>query len=133
MLVDFVDEIDRKPLVIAAQFNRTNVIRLLVLKGADVNKQEKWGNAPIHYAARWSSDEAISALVEHGALISITNNKGEKPIDRAHLWKCETAVRRLDQFYVSTFEIYITHYYSCFMSNSRRRNTILIDELHLNG
>ena len=90
-----------------------------MLKGADVNKQEKWGNAPIHYAARWSSAEAIAALVEHGALINITNNEGEKPIDRAHRWQCETAVRRLDQLYVSTFEIYITHYYSCFMSNSR--------------
>ena len=81
MLVDFVDEVDRKPLMIAAQFNRTDVIRLLMLKGADVNKQGKWGNAPIHYAARWSSAEAIAALVEHGALINIMNNEGEKPID----------------------------------------------------
>ena len=132
MLVDFVDEIDRKPLVIAAQFNRTNVIRLLVLKGADVNKQEKWGNAPIHYAARWSSDEAISALVEHGALISITNNKGEKPIDYAHRFNNEAAIRMLEQFWVSTSEIYIIHYCSCFRLDSQDWNALLIKCICIN-
>ena len=81
----------------AARYNRTDVIRLLLQKGADVNKRDRFGDTPVHYAAMDNSTEAIAMLIEHGASINITNNRGDKPIDTARRYGKEAAVRMLEQ------------------------------------
>ena len=77
--------------------NKTDVIRLLLQKGADVNKQDDIGDTPLHWAAMGDSTEVIAMLIEHGASINITNDKGEKPIDLARRLGSEAAVRMLEQ------------------------------------
>ena len=94
--VDCVDWRDQTALFYAA-FNKTDVIRLLLQKGADVNKRDNIGETPVHVAALYNSTEAITMLIEHGASINITNDEGQKPIDVARRWKCEAAVRMLEQ------------------------------------
>ena len=81
----------------AVYFKRTNVIRLLLKKGVDVNYRDRGGDTPVHDAARWNSTDAIAMLIDHGALINITNNGGEKPIDLARRFESEAAVRMLEQ------------------------------------
>ena len=49
--VDCVDEDDTAGLSLAAQYNRTDVIRLLLQKGADVNKRNRIGGTLAHWAA----------------------------------------------------------------------------------
>ena len=88
---------DETALIRAAAFNRTDVIRLLLQKGADVNKRDRFGNTPVHWAALNNSTEAIAMLIEHGASINITNDEGDKPIDLAHRYGSEAAVRMLEQ------------------------------------
>ena len=78
--VDCVDRCDQTALFYAA-FNRTDVIRLLLQKGADVNKRDRFGSTPVHWAAVRNSTEAIAMLIDHGASINITNDYGKKPID----------------------------------------------------
>ena len=95
--VDCVDWFDRTALFRAAQYNRTDVIRLLLQKGADVNKRDSVGITPVHGAAVNNSTEAIAMLIEHGALINITNNDGYKLIDLARGYGREAAVRMLEQ------------------------------------
>ena len=92
-----VDEVDYTALSPAAQFNRTDVIRLLLQKGADVNKRDHYGDTFVHYAAITNSTEVIALLIEHGASINITNNEGEKPIDKARRLGKKAAVRMLEQ------------------------------------
>ena len=94
--VDCVDWRDQTALFYAA-FNRTDVIRLLLQKGADVNKRDRFGDTPVHYAAWENSTEAIATLIEHGASINITNKRGDKPIDYARRYGREAAVRMLEQ------------------------------------
>ena len=97
--VDCVDEHDRTALFGAAQWNRTDVIWLLLQNGANANKRNRFGTTPLHHAAAawWNSTEAIAVLVEYGASINIENIDGEKPIDWARRRNKEAAVRMLEQ------------------------------------
>ena len=95
--VDCVNRLDETALFRAAEYNRTDVIRLLLQKGADVNKRDRFGDTPVHYAAMNNSTEAIAMLIEHGASINITDDEGYKPIDHARRFGCEAAVRMLEQ------------------------------------
>ena len=97
--VDIIHDswLDRTALMFAAQYNRTDVIRLLLQNGADVNRRNLSGNTAVHWAAGWNKPEAIALLVKHGASINIKNNVGDKPIDDARENKSEAAVLILEQ------------------------------------
>ena len=84
-------------LMYAAQFNMTDIIRLLLQNKADENKRNRNGETAVHCAARKNNPEAIVLLVKHGASINITNSYGNKPIDLPRQNKCETAVHMLEQ------------------------------------
>lgn len=88
---------DRTALIKAAQFNRTDVIRLLLQRVADVHKPNHFGNTLVHLAAIRNSTDAIVLLFKHGASINITNNRGEKPADIALRYNMKTAVRMPEQ------------------------------------
>ena len=74
MPVDCADVLDPMALIKAGQFNRTDVIRLLLQRGADVHKPNHFGNTPVHLAAIRNSTDAIALLFKHGASINITKN-----------------------------------------------------------
>ena len=95
--IDCINEYDRTALFYAVLCNSTDVIRLLLQNGADVNKRDHLGNKPVHAAAMRNNAEVIAMLMKHGASINITNNYGEKPIDLARRFKKEAAVRMLEQ------------------------------------
>ena len=95
--VHCIDVFGRTALFYAVRYNNTDVIRLLLQNGADVNKRDRWRDTLIHDAAVRNNTEAIAMLIKHEASINITNNKGEKPIDTARRWKSEAAVRMLEQ------------------------------------
>ena len=95
--VDCIDMLDRTALFYAVLCNKTDVIRLLLQNGADVNKRYRSGHTPVHEAAMGNNTEVIAMLIKYGASINITNDKGEKPIDLARRYECEAAVRMLKQ------------------------------------
>ena len=94
--VDCINEYDYTALLIAALDNNTDVIRLLLQNGADVNKRDCLGYTLVHYAAMYNNTEVIEMLIKQ-ASINITNNEGEKPIDAARRYESEAAVRMLEQ------------------------------------
>ena len=49
--IDCIDRYDQTALFDAALRNKTDVIRLLLQNGADVNKRDFWGRTPVHWAA----------------------------------------------------------------------------------
>ena len=95
--VDCVVEDDQTALMSAALHKRTDVVGLLLQKGADVNIRDGYGDTSVHCAANGNSPEAIAMLVQHGASIDNMNYKGDKPIDSARWYGCEAAVRMLEQ------------------------------------
>ena len=96
--VDCIGVFGRTALLFAVVYNKTDVIRLLLQNGADVNKRNRHGDfTPVHLAAWNNNTEAIAMLMKHGASINITGNRGEKPIDVARRYESEAAVRMLEQ------------------------------------
>jgi len=63
------------PLFYAIQYNHTDAARLLIERGADVDKASTWGT-PIHEAAKRGNAEIVSLLLEQGADSSVTASKG---------------------------------------------------------
>ena len=61
--VDCVVEDDQTALMSAALHKRTDVVGLLLQKGADVNIRDDDGDTSVHCAANGNSPEAIAMLV----------------------------------------------------------------------
>ena len=58
------------------------VIRYLVGKGADINKQDQWGTAPIHRAAEENRRvDCFQMFIDLGADLTLKDNKGKTALD----------------------------------------------------
>jgi ankyrin repeat protein len=57
----------RNPLHLAAFYNRTNELLILIRAGADVNLADRWGFTPLHWAAVQGATEAAALLLNHKA------------------------------------------------------------------
>ena len=60
-----------------------DVIRFLLVYGADVDAQDIDHSTPLHIAARWKSFKAARLLLDHGASVHLQNNKGETALQVA--------------------------------------------------
>ncbi len=70
------------PLFYAIQYKHTDAARLLIKRGADVNKASAWG-PPIHEAAKRGNAEIVGLLLEKGADPSVTAPRGMTPLHSA--------------------------------------------------
>jgi ankyrin repeat protein len=66
-LIDISDEQGRTALFHAAHNNRFAAVKLLVERGADVNRSDAVGIAALHRTSQECSDELIQYLINHGA------------------------------------------------------------------
>jgi ankyrin repeat protein len=81
--VDTVDSTGRTPLCLASKYGRTEVMKLLLINGADVNHRDSEGRTPVYHAIYSRSNEAIRMVVEAGADLDITDAVGYSPHDYA--------------------------------------------------
>ncbi len=58
---------DCTPLMEAASAGHTDIVRLLIAHGADVNAQSSSGNTPLMYACAGGHEEVVRVLLEAGA------------------------------------------------------------------
>ena len=86
MPIDIINEFGRTALMLAASYNRTDVVRCLLEKGANVNKQDRDGLTALHEASFQNHTDVIKILVQHGARTDIKNISGSTPIDLARRW-----------------------------------------------
>lgn len=77
------DEYGNTPLHYAISGNNTQVVRLLLAKGADIEATNKAGCTPLNYFKGYWNKEAIQVLLENGANVNSTNKYGENTIHRA--------------------------------------------------
>src|SRR6266849_6867008 len=66
-LIDKPDDRGRTALFHAARNNRFAAVKLLVERGADVNRSDAVGTAALHRTSQECSDELIQYLIDHGA------------------------------------------------------------------
>ncbi|OWK38274.1 Ankyrin [Fimbriiglobus ruber] len=66
-LIDNPDDRGRTALFHAARNNRFAAIKLLVERGADVNRSDAVGTAALHRTSQECGDELIQYLIDHGA------------------------------------------------------------------
>lgn len=77
--IDTQNDFGQTPLHIAAEAQRDEIIKLLVLKQADIKLNNCYGNNTLHYIASYGSSELFEYLIERGAELNSTNNKDETP------------------------------------------------------
>lgn len=65
------------PLHIAIRWGHNDAILLLLKNGADANKTNRFGSAPLHM---YPSVDIAKQLIEHGAIIDIKDRDGETPL-----------------------------------------------------
>jgi ankyrin repeat protein len=71
------------PLHSAAAGNYTDIARMLVESGADVNVKQQMGVTPLHSAAQNGNLELIILLLEKGAVVDVRMEGGKLPADLA--------------------------------------------------
>lgn len=70
MDVNIRDKYEWTPLIQAARYSKTEIIKLLLSKGADLNAQSKQGVTALHIAASQSHLEIVKILLEYGASVA---------------------------------------------------------------
>lgn len=87
LLLNARDDEDSTPVHLAANRNHSEVLRILLEFGADVNPAAHSlagrGNTPLHLAARQGATEAALLLLEAGANVNALNDIGQSPLDMA--------------------------------------------------
>jgi ankyrin repeat protein len=102
-LAEFPDELNLPeddgltPLHLAAENCHTNVLMLLLDKGADVNVTAKDKSTPLHLAAQEGCTDVVTALLMRGAKINARDNQNRTPLGRAELWHRDSLVQLLRQ------------------------------------
>jgi ankyrin repeat protein len=71
------------PIHSAAAGNYTDIVRLLVTNGAQVNVKQQAGGTPLHAAAQNGNPEILIMLLEHGAEVNTRMEGGKLPADLA--------------------------------------------------
>ncbi|KAI8913056.1 kinase-like domain-containing protein [Powellomyces hirtus] len=97
------------PLILGAAAGSLEIVKMLVAKGADVNRANDHGNTAMHYACFWRHrDIAVYLSKEAGAWVAIKNKYQKTPLGRTSdeikdLLKAEAAGTRTVQAPARTF------------------------------
>ncbi len=67
------------PIILAAAYGRKDIIKLLLSKGADVNKQDGRGDTALHMASKTCRPDIIKQLLKAGANPKLLNKHNQTP------------------------------------------------------
>lgn len=90
--VEFRNQRDESPLMLAALGGHLKIAEALIEKGADVNKP---GWAPLHYAATKGDLDMIALLLENDAYIDAESPNKSTPLMMAAMYGTSAAVKAL--------------------------------------
>lgn len=74
------DDKGNTPLIYAAQFGNTEMVKLLLQWEAKVDARDAFGNAPLHWAALRGSADVVRLLLDAKAPIDAQNKQGVTPL-----------------------------------------------------
>ncbi|CAH1253040.1 DAPK1 [Branchiostoma lanceolatum] len=65
-------------------FGNTEMGKLLIQRGADVEARDKYGNTALHSAISNGKTEIVEMLIQHGADVQAKDKEGHTPLDSVH-------------------------------------------------
>ena len=95
--LDRPDNQGRTPLDYALMHCHTNVISLLLDRGAKLNVKADGGATPLHLAAQQGCLDGVKLLLAKGANVNARDAQGKTPLDRALEWHRDAVVQFLQQ------------------------------------
>lgn len=72
------------PLIEASAENQTELVKLLLEKGANVNLQNNNGTTALIFACLKDNEEMVKALLQHNPILHLKNAQGKTAFDSAH-------------------------------------------------
>ena len=78
------DEHGRTLLYLACKSGFYDMVKMLLQKGADINKIQRDGSTPLHAAAFFGHSLVVGLLLEYGAKTDIRNKWGSTAFDEGH-------------------------------------------------
>lgn len=91
------DDAEMTPLHLSAAYCHTNVVALLLDKGAKIDSRNKDGATPLHIAAQEGCVDVIKMLLVRGAKLNSRDNEGRTPLLRAERWHQDAVAELLRQ------------------------------------
>ena len=85
------------PLHLAAENCHSNVVALLLNKGAKINVQATDKATPLHLAAQENCADVVTLLLARKANVNARDNLGRTPLKRAEEWHQDSMVQLLRQ------------------------------------
>lgn len=82
---------------LAAENCHTNVVALLLDKGATINVRADDLATPLHLAAQEGCTDVVTLLLARSAKINLRDNQSRTPLDRAKQWQQDDTVKLLKQ------------------------------------
>ncbi len=67
----------------ASAYGHIHIVKKLIAKGRDVNKQDETSLTPLHYASENGHSETVKLLLENGADLKSTTKEGKTPLQLA--------------------------------------------------
>lgn len=96
VIIDHRNTLRVTPLIEAASHGHSEIVRLLLDVGADVNAQTIYGNSPLSLAAEFGQDEAVAEILKQKNLnVSPAQTDGKTPLHWAALKGYSKIVRLL--------------------------------------
>lgn len=83
LLENGTDVNEGAPIIGAAEEEHSDIVRMLIAAGADVNAQNIVGNTALHYAVLWGNNDIADQLLAAGADTNIANDYEETPFTLA--------------------------------------------------
>jgi ankyrin repeat protein len=81
--VDVADKWGNTPLIIAAKNNDIENVRMLLMRHANPNHQNKNGDTALHMAVKIANQEMVQELLKYKAKVNVANHQGITPLQLA--------------------------------------------------
>lgn len=95
--VNLPDSAGLTPLHLAASHCHTEVVTLLLNRGADIDCQATGGATPLHLAAQEGCTSAVNLLLEKHAKVNARDDQNRTPLTRAIQWHQDATAAILRQ------------------------------------
>jgi len=93
--LELPDDSGFTPLHLAAAYCQTNVMALLLDKGAKPDSQANDGSTPLQLAAQQGCADGVALLITRGASVNARNKQGKTPLGCAEAWHQDSIVQWL--------------------------------------